>query len=127
MTRYLLALTLLLALVAAPVLAEATLIRAGQEIGDVSQLMERAGYEETQLAMASKEEDIHLKMWSVGEGVLICSFSTKDKVVKDLSYYLCDARPITERTEFEFRVTRFAPDTGQMTIEIPKKPTSRGK
>ncbi|MFC1708133.1 hypothetical protein ACFL59_15160 [Planctomycetota bacterium] len=67
-----------------------------------------------------------LKMWAVGDGVLICSFSTKDNVVKDLSYFLCGDRPRAKRTEFWLRVTRFAPDTREMTIEIPKKQTPAG-
>ncbi|MFC1707536.1 hypothetical protein ACFL59_12105 [Planctomycetota bacterium] len=106
MARCLLALALLLALVAAPVFAEANLITAGPETGDVSQLMSKAGYEETQLAMGSKEENVDLKMWAVGDRVLICSFSTTDNVVKGLSYFLCGDGPRAKRTKWSLRTLK---------------------
>ncbi|MFC1706985.1 hypothetical protein ACFL59_09225, partial [Planctomycetota bacterium] len=127
MTRYLLALTLLLALVAAPALAEANLIKAGQEIGEVSQWMKDAGYAETQLQTACPDESVHLKEWIVGDGVLVCSFSTKDNVVKDLTYGLCEKRPKADRREFLLLVTQFVPSTGEMTIQVSRKPTPGGE
>ena len=95
-------------------------IRPGQDIAQVARAMKESGYQETALAMLPKEKGSELKMWEVGEGVLIISFSTKEKKVTKLSYFFCDERPKATRKTFEFSVTEFNPRTGEMKLRVKK-------
>ena len=96
-------------------------IMPGQDVVQVARAMKESGYRETAIAMMPKEKGSELKMWEVGEGVLIVSFSTKEKKVTNLSYFFCDERPKATRKTFEFPVTEFHPRTGEMKLRLPLK------
>jgi hypothetical protein len=96
-------------------------IKSDQTIEVVAKLMKDSGYLETGLDM-SPGKGTELKMWTVGEGVLIFAFSQKDRKVVSISYFLCDERPKASRKTFEFSVTEFDPKTGEMRIKPPDKP-----
>jgi hypothetical protein len=104
-----------------PDCAGGSLIKTHQAIEAVAKLMKDAGYLETALDMVSGE-GTELKMWAVGEGVLIFTFSQKTRKVTSISYYLCDERPKALRKTFEFSVTEFDPKTREMKIKLPRKP-----
>jgi hypothetical protein len=110
-----------------PVFAGGNPIKPGIDIEDVSKLMKNAGYKETALDMLSTKTDTELKMWAVGEGVLILVFSTKDRKVTNISYYLSDERPKAERKTFSLSVLEFDPTTREMRIKLPNKPGFPGQ
>jgi hypothetical protein len=83
--------------------------------------MKDSGYLETGLDM-TPGNGTDLKMWTVGEGVLIFAFSQKDRKVVSISYFLCDERPKALRKTFELSVTEFDPKTREMQVKLPDKP-----
>lgn len=125
MLRHTVFLALVAVLAAIPAMAEDTAITPGQSSDDASKLMQDAGFKEAGLDMAPTAKDTSLKMWSVGDGVLIFTYSTKDKKVTALSFFLCDERPKASRREFEFSVTEFDPKTKAMKIKIQKQDADR--
>jgi len=109
------------------IVAADNLIKPGHNINDVSKVMQESGYQETRLDMAPPNKDTDMKMWTVDEvdkGVMIVAFTTKDKKVLDISYFLCDERPKGSRKNFYFHVTEFYPKTREMQIRLPNKADS---
>ena len=104
---------------AAIVGAVAKTIRLGHDIDDVTRVMAESGFNETGLDMIATKADTDLKMWSVGEGVLILTYSTKDKKVLGMSYFLCDERPKATRKTFHLNVREFDPKTRELKIVLP--------
>lgn len=96
-------------------------IRPSQDIDKVSKLMQRFGYQEAGLDMAPRDKDTDLKMWAVGEGVLIFTVSTKDKKVLHITYFLCDERAKASRKEYRFQVSSFDPKIRAVTIMLPNE------
>lgn len=116
--KILAALALLLACGAYAVRAVNGVVEPGANIEQVEAAMTGAGYRETELAMAPRDDMHRLKMWAAGDGVLICTFAIKDGTVSDIGYFLCDERPKAVRKEFYFSVEKFQPDTGEMNMRI---------
>jgi hypothetical protein len=100
--------------------SEGTIV-PGSNIEVASKSMAASGYRETGLDMLPAKKETELKFWSVAEGVLIAVYSTTDKKVLSLSYWLCDERPKATRKEFELMVNEFDPQSGEMKIHLPKK------
>lgn len=96
-------------------------IKPGSKIDDVTKLMNDAGCIEVRLAMATSDKANSLRMWDVGDGVLICTFASKNKNVVSISYFFCDERAKSERKEFDLVVKEYNPRTREMQILISKK------
>jgi hypothetical protein len=101
-------------------------VKLGANADSASTAMTGAGYEETMLAMEARDQTHDLKMWKVGEGVLICTFTKADKIITQVSYFLCDERPKSARKEFVFSVKQFDPQSGVLEILPENKRVSRG-
>jgi hypothetical protein len=112
---------LFLACTSAQVCAGEKTICPGNDIREARKAMAEAGYKETGLAMLATKADTDLQMWSVGEGVLILTYSTKDNKVLGMSYFLCDERPKATRRTFDLDVKEFDPKTRELRITLPNK------
>jgi hypothetical protein len=78
--------------------------------------------------MGTGNAETDLKFWAVGEGMLILTFSTKDRKVSEVTLWFCDERAKSTRKEFAFHVTEFDPKTRQIRITLPNNPAqSTGK
>lgn len=97
-------------------------IRPGNDIGEAVKAMAESGYKETGLDLLATKVDTDLRMWAVGEGVLILAYSNKDKKVHGMSYYLCDERPKATRKTFDLIVKEFDPKTRELKITLPNHP-----
>ena len=107
-------------LIVSPIIfADPDIIKPGQNINDVADKLGKTGYKETGLDMAPLSQDLALKMWAVGEGVLIFSYSKKDKIIKGISFFLCDERPKNLRKSFDFIVKEFDPIARELKIIVP--------
>lgn len=95
-------------------------IRPGDDINDAKKIMAEFGYKETALDMAATTADSYLLMWDAGEGVLICTCSSKANKVLAMSYFLCDERPTATRKSFDLVVREFNPRTGELKIVLPR-------
>ena len=111
---------LLIVSATASVRAEEGPLKAGQKLDDVAARMKAAGFKETGLELVANKVGTALKMWAVGEGVLIVSYSKQDGTLIGLSYSLSDERPKATRKTFDFVVEEFDPQTRAMKIKIGK-------
>lgn len=83
--------------------------------------MKKGGYKETGLEMMAKPgSGLDLRFWSVGEGVLILSYSKSSQKISRMTYWFADERPKATRQTFDFDVTAFDTVTGRMTIRTRK-------
>ena len=101
-------------------------IAPGQDIGVLTNALIKAGYKETGLEMMTFSKDRQLSFWSVGEGVLILTYATKDGNVTGMTYYLSDERPKANRKTFELEVAEFSLTTKEMKIRLPNKAMEPG-
>ena len=99
----------------------ASVVFIGQSIDTALNLMAPMGNGSPMLEMATRDPDLQMKMWSVGEGVLIAVHSEKDRSIKSLSFYMSDERPKWEAKTFEYEVSQYFPATGEMRIVVPNK------
>lgn len=97
-------------------------VKPGAPIERVEYAMTEAGHGETMLAFEPGDDSHSLRMWDVGDGVLICTFGKRDQTVIAIEYFLCDERPKTTRKEFIFPVEEFRPQAREMRIVVPKRP-----
>ena len=82
--------------------------------------MNEAGYRETELDMEAMEIGNRLRFWGVDEGVLIATYSAKNKEVLNFSYWLTDERPKAFRKTFKFEVISFDTKSGLIRIQTKK-------
>ncbi len=101
---------------------QAIQIDSGISFNEAKEAMRKAGYKETMLAMEAIDRNNRLTMWTVGEGVLIVTYSIKTKKVVGISYWLSDERPKATRKTFDIEVKSFDTDKGIMMVQT-KKPT----
>lgn len=122
-TLLIMALVFLTALTCGSLLADLDqgTIRPGSNIDDVTKLMNDAGYIKAQLAMETSGKANSLRMWGVGDGVLICNFTSKDKTVTAISYFFCDERAKSMRMEIDLKVKEYNPRTREMQILVLEK------
>lgn len=94
------------------------LVVVGQNIEEASLFMKSFGNGGHLLDMeTSKGTD--LKMWQVGDGVLIAVHSDETKKILHLSYSMSDERPKSTRKTFNMSVKSFNPTSGEMLVVFP--------
>jgi hypothetical protein len=96
-------------------------IAPGQNIGPVTNALMKAGYKETGLDMMTFSKDRQLSFWSIGDGVLILTYATKNGNVTGMTYYFCDERPKAKRKTFELEVAELNLSTKEMRVKLPNK------
>jgi len=87
----------------------------------ISKLMADAGHEETMLQMSTGDPNQLLKMWTVGDGVLIVTYNSKTSLATRIDYNVSSDGPKLHRKNWSFTVDKFSPETGKLTILLNGK------
>lgn len=101
------------------VCASAEVLTEGLSVTTASGAMQQAGYAKTGLDMAPPSGQ-DLRVWEVGQGVLIVRASRVSWRIVGLTFSVADERPKALRKEFYFDVASFDTRTGAMTIRTRK-------
>ena len=96
-------------------------VEVGQKIDVIAKLMATNGFSETMRQIESGDPEIAIRMWSVGDGVLIVDYRKDDSISTDLSFLLTTDGPKSTRQDFSHQVKRFTPENDELTIIVPRQ------
>ena len=92
------------------------LIQLGTSEKSLIDMMKAGKYKASGLAMVP-DPSSRLLFWSVENGILIVTLSKKTNKVTAMTYFLCDERPRSIRTEFNLPLSQFNTKTGEMVLK----------
>ena len=87
-------------------------------IETIAKLMTDSGHTETMLQMSTGDPNKMMKMWNVGDGVLIVTYDATTNNSESVRYYISTGGPKLHRKNWSFPVETFDPASGTMTISI---------
>jgi len=95
-----------------------TTVRIGQNINFASKLLAHLGQGDAMLDLMPGLKS-ELKMWPLGDGILIASYSVEKGEILGLTYWLADERPKSTRKVFTINILSYNPITGELKASIP--------
>ena len=91
------------------------------DIGIIAGLMFQTGHAETVLQMDTDDPNKRLRMWIVGDGVLIATYDSTTNNTDSVEYHISSDGPKANRKNWSFPVETYDPEDGTMTISIDKR------
>ena len=101
-------------------------VQVGMKIDVIAKLMATNGFDETMRQMESRDPANLLRMWTVGEGVLIVDYRKDDSISTDLCFLLTTGGPKSTRQNFSLKVKQFTPENGELTTIVPRQNKDAG-
>jgi len=114
----------LIALAALLSASDAAVITKGSDITAARKALVADKHPETHLQILPTTEDTNLDFWTVDEGVLVLSHSTKTGLITGLSYTLGREEPKSTRKTFDFEVESFDTTSGRLVLKTKNPSTA---
>jgi len=96
--------------------------KVGNNIDELTRVMEDAKYGDGSFLLAwAFPPGKRARMWAVGQGSVIATYTEADKIITHMTFYHSDERPKLLRKTFMYEITSFDPDTGKMVIQTKSK------
>jgi len=101
-----------------PLVQRRAVVEPDVGIETIAKMMSDSGYSETMLQISTGDPNKRLKMWDVGDGVLIATYDSKSNNSDSVTYRISSGGPKLHQKNWSFPVETFDPTDGTMTISI---------